>query len=141
MYSDPTIPLPERATRLLVDTLLAVHEAILTFVLGDREVNLSRLTPLLDHLAESATEVQILGSVSEESTASSADSTADTDSNSLKISSTPSVEFGGSLLRTMTNGHQAKVARSGVERHRVHFGGVGKAFEALVKDLEGRHIG
>ncbi|MEW8051437.1 MAG: hypothetical protein AB2792_21115 [Candidatus Thiodiazotropha sp.] len=64
IYSDHNIPLIERATRLLVDVLLAVHDTLLDyFVCNAEELDLSQTGPLLDRFADSITQVRVVGEV------------------------------------------------------------------------------
>jgi Cdc6-like AAA superfamily ATPase len=61
IYSDPTIALSERATRLLVDTLSAVHEQILAAAIERaEEVDLAVVGPVLDQFADAISEVSVL---------------------------------------------------------------------------------
>ncbi len=49
MYADETVPLSERATRLLVDTLSVIHDALFEFFVKRAErLNLSTTGPALD---------------------------------------------------------------------------------------------
>src|SRR5688572_14842626 len=58
LYGDPRRPLSERATGLLVDTLVATHGALLEFfVEHSEELDLARAGPALDELAEAITSV------------------------------------------------------------------------------------
>lgn len=68
LYSDPNIPLAERATRLLVDTLQAVHEQMLNTVVEQDDVfDGSIVFPLLDNYLEAASQVVVSGVVTSES--------------------------------------------------------------------------
>ena len=64
IYSDSSLPLQERATRLLVDTLCAIHDGILTEIIErDNEFDLSTLGPCLDNFADVAAEVIVDGPI------------------------------------------------------------------------------
>ena len=68
VYADTRRAVPERATRLLVDALIALHDALLEAVIQNSdEFDLSVFGPLLDDFAQAATRVQVIGSVEEES--------------------------------------------------------------------------
>jgi hypothetical protein len=56
MYADSTIPLAQRATRLLLDVLGSIHEFLLSYAV-DTGLDLASLGPALDRLAASATEI------------------------------------------------------------------------------------
>lgn len=136
LYSDPNVPLAERATRLLVDTLLAIHERVLDFVIHT-DLNLAALGPRLDALADAATEVAVVGTVTE----------GEDLVNSVKGSRTLGVKVesrGASVnVGTTEEGEsRASFARStsGVARHRVHFGTLRRALEDLSRELEPKRI-
>ena len=64
IYADSSLPITERATRLLVDTYSVIHDHILDHVLqNDNECDLSKYGPLLDELAVSISEIQVVGNV------------------------------------------------------------------------------
>jgi hypothetical protein len=64
MYADPNIPLTERATRLLMDVLTALHNGLYEFLVVYAEnLNLSVTGPLLDAFADSIGEVKVQGAV------------------------------------------------------------------------------
>jgi hypothetical protein len=130
LYSDPNVPLAERATRLLVDTLLAIHERVLGFVI-DTDLNLAALGPRLDALADAATEVAVVGTITEEeglvnSAKGSQALGANVDSRGAGVSAGTSKEAESrvSLARST----------SGVARYRVHFGTLRRALEDLSRD-------
>ena len=131
LYSDSTIPIAERATRLLVDTLSTIHDQILDFVLdNDKKFDLSQIGPILDRLAASITEVQIMGPIEKEQI------------NETKIDS--SNEFGigidskgPSLNLGFEDSKQQKIHErksiSGIEKHRVHFPSLQIEFAEIVR--------
>jgi len=53
IFSDSTIPITERATRLLIDTIAFIHDGIINEVIEDisEKYDLSRLSPLSEKLA------------------------------------------------------------------------------------------
>lgn len=138
IYSDPNIPIGERATRLVMDTLASVHDQLLNFVLeNDSIVDLSTLGPLLDNFATAITEVSISGPVSQEET--------------LKAETKDSTKVGIGINKQdlriqldyeneLKNISEKKVNRSGVERHRIHFGTVRTSIEGIVKALAPKRI-
>jgi hypothetical protein len=67
LYSDSSIRLSERATRLLVDALSVIHERILEYAIeNDKRIDLSKLGPILDVFARAITEVQVIGTAEAE---------------------------------------------------------------------------
>ena len=69
LYSDTSITVEERATKLLVDVLSAIHDQLLDFAIENaNKLDLSIIGPILDGLASSITEVRITGPVEHEET-------------------------------------------------------------------------
>ncbi len=131
LYSDPKVPISERATHLLVDTLLAVHESVLGFVVN-ADVNLAALGPLLDAFADAATEVSVVGTVMEE------EGVVDSSKNAHMVDAMIGTRGSGVFGRTSGEAERrASVTRSteGVVRHRVHFGTLRRALEDLSNEL------
>lgn len=66
LYSDPSVSISERAARLLVDTLTYIHEKLFKFsVDNDKRIDLSQAGPILDRLANAATNVRVVGTTQE----------------------------------------------------------------------------
>lgn len=137
IYSDPTLTLAERATRLLVDVLAAIHDRILTEALAKaEELDLSVLGPLLDNFIDAATNVVVEGTVETVEGISTTQTT--TASDNLDISAASSGVTAALGFAREAKAHAAqdhKVTRSGSERLRVRFGPVGREFERLVRAL------
>ena len=143
IYGDPSIPIRERATRLLMDTLAAIHEQLLNFALDADEgsLNLSQLGPRLDELATASTEVRVVGTIQVEQTCGLARSTerhSEVDI-SASVSGVP-LHVGGGRRRQDEEEHWTRSTESGDIQHRVHFGRVGTALERVVEGLPGRHV-
>jgi hypothetical protein len=68
MYGDPRVPLPERATQLLMDIVQQVHESLFSIATEPDDDTYSGIVPVLDRLAEAAGEVQVIGDMEIEST-------------------------------------------------------------------------
>ena len=60
LYADPSVSISDRATRLLVDTLLELHNGLYDFCVEYSEKHdLSVTGPLLDELGKAITEVRV----------------------------------------------------------------------------------
>lgn len=137
IYSDPRLSLAERATRLLVDTLCAIHNCILNEALEKaEEYDLSRLGPLVDNFIDAATNVVVEGSIEVQESESSARSSV----NGAKV------DIGASLSGIQSSGGfsaenkdqtaaEWRTKREGIEKFRVRFGAVGREFEKLINAL------
>lgn len=140
--ADPSIPLAERATRLLVDTLTFIHESLLNYVIDkDEEFNLSALGPLLDSFADAITEVRVVGSVENEETLGQRNQIQDSTNLGVLLSPTNmNTNFGIQQTQQRENDIQQRFRRSGVERHRVHFGSVQNVLSQIISQLNNKRI-
>ena len=141
IYADPNTPLPERATRLLVDTLIAIQDAVLKRVLEDTEcLDLSQIGPALDAFAEAATELTVEGMVEQECTRSS--TVANNEGSSLRIG----LGAGAPLSLDVEDSQKSQVERggrlrvSGHQRLRVQFGRLARELQRLVDLLPDRKL-
>lgn len=136
IYADPNIPLTERATRLLVDTLIAIQDQILNRVLEDTEtIDLSTVGPLLDIFAAAATELTVEGSIEGESADNISSSTASTSAIKTTIAPTPSFIAGLDYKSEIKSGSVTRVKISGTQRLRVQFGRLTRELQKLVDTL------
>lgn len=120
-----------RGTHLLVDTLEAIHEELLTIAV-DREVtDPDGLLRALDALAEAATGVEVVGEVERETTLGG--STEASSAAGLALSPRPSGSLSAASRRSVT-AHN-RVRRTGVERHRVLFGPLTRALRAVAQSI------
>lgn len=142
LYSDGTIPLAERATRLLMDTLSAVHTELLEAVLDDHfDLNLAEVGPALDELSDAVTEVVVSGLTREERASSSEDKESNGSDLKLGISTTGvngTMSVNTSSKSSIKDEH--KIIREGNIEHRVHFGRVGTALQKVTDVLDHKRI-
>jgi hypothetical protein len=132
LYADTGIPIPQRATRLLLDVLGSIHESLLTYAV-DAAMDLAAVGPALDELASAATEVEVLGEIHVESKQADGKEQQDSTSSKFVLQSKPAVEFGSASALKTSSQFETKVAESGTPRYRVHFGSTSKALAELVK--------
>ncbi len=138
IYADPDIPITERATRLLSDTLAELHEKLLEVVLERaEELNLSELGPKLDLLAKALSEVAVTGAIEQEEIHKSASTDERTERSGINVSvKEANVHLQSSQKDSQSFGHEARLKRSGLARHRVHFGSVQQALESITAILK-----
>lgn len=126
IYGDPSIRISDRATRLLVDTLIYVHENLLTYSINNSDkIDLSQAGPILDQLAASATKVRVVGTT--EKTELAASSTADRSEFGFSGKMSPAslrISAGASSVHEASNLGVSQVAKRGIATHRVLFGDV-----------------
>ena len=126
LYADPLISISGRATRLLVDTLVYVHENLLKFSIeNDDRMDLSQVGPILDRLADAASNVRVVGTTEETMTrvAQSIDKgTAD-----LPVQLAPSslgVDVSAGIEHESSKSHLTQTVQQGIATHRIIFGDV-----------------
>jgi hypothetical protein len=129
MYGDTDVPLPQRATRLLLDVLGSIHESLLTHAV-DAGMDLAAIGPALDQLASAATEVEVQGQVEVESRQVESREQKDSSSAKLSISKELSVQLHSSDESKTGSETETKIAKTGKARFRVHFGSTSKALAA-----------
>lgn len=137
IFSDPNISLSERATRLLSDTLCAIHETILEYIFEKNLVNTTEITELLNDFIDKATSLSIEG-VSEEERGSANHSSMNS---SLGIGVTDkriSANFTCSDKISSDNTERSKV--SGKKTLRIHFGEITKLLSNIVSRLPGKEL-
>jgi len=137
IYADASIPLTQRATRLLVDVLAAIHSSMFEqSVEHDGVVDLGAVGMALDELFEAHSAVKVVGTTTLEATVSAEDSNSAEAKLGFNMGSgTPSfsgeAKVGGADKETVT----AKKIVSGQELPRVNFGSVGHALRKVVEAL------
>ena len=138
VYSDPSLSLAERGSRLFLDVAGAMHEALKTAIysnealsglLGHADVPIK-----LDELASACTEVRLEGS--SEIIDSLKASRSETSGYDVSVSAKPSV--GVSARADGAQELERRSTRTGVQRCYVHFGRLRTAIQALVREL-GKH--
>lgn len=139
IYGDPNRSIPERATRLLVDTLQSIHEGLLHEIVGrSEELDLSQTGPILDSLADETTNVAVVGSIETMESESSEDESGGSVGiqSEFNVSGTASVSGGvSSTSRTNRSSAQSRT-RKGEERCSVNFGGLARVFTRMLQAIE-----
>lgn len=140
IYADVNIPVGERATRLMVDTYLAIHEQILEYVLDCEAIDLSQVTPKLDRFAESATEISVTGDITlqNENHVDTRDENAAT--GSATLSSKPGIDISSTSSTASQRGSSMLRKAEGQETHRVHFGTIQRDLAQLAGTLSQKRL-
>jgi hypothetical protein len=142
IYSDSRLPVAERATRLLADTLVGIHDEILGEVVENaEEYDLSRVGPLLDRFAKAATEVVVEGTIQTELQEEVACAQSERVRGGAALSTSAlssSLEF--TTEDRSLHSELSKIQRAGTERLRVHFGAVGNELQKVIESLPQRQL-
>ncbi|MFT4227057.1 hypothetical protein [Micropruina sp.] len=130
-YSDASLSISERATRLVVDVLSIVHTELLEAAFaGHIDVQVDVLDRMLDHF----TEVLITREIETEVRASERDAQGTRGDARLGITSSGlSAGISVSSDQTLTTAASQRVTASGPVRHRVHFGGVTRSMKQAIQ--------
>jgi hypothetical protein len=132
LYADVAIPIPQRATRLLLDVLGSIHEAFLEYAVITG-MDLAAVGPALDKLASSATEVEVKGEIQRETRELGGQEQQDSSGTKFTLQGKPAAEFSSGVSSKTSSEFETRVAESGSPTYRVHFGSTSNALAGLVK--------
>ena len=129
MYADSSLSAAVRGTHLLVDTLEAIHEELLTATL-EREIgDQAILLPALDALADSATAVEVVGEVERETKIGGSSQS----SGGIELSASFTAK--ASMANRRSVSAESRLRRTGTEQHHVVFGPLNRALRAVIRGL------
>ena len=142
VYSDATLTIPNRATSLLRDLLISVHEELRRKISHDSErLSLHECNQWLTELLDQINQVQVVG---ETETNEQFDQRAKiTACDSVSVDLTPT---SGKLAATAENTSEAEdkhlsaIRQKGVARYHIKFGGVNSTFRSLALALPVKRI-
>ncbi len=143
IFSDETIPIAERSTRLLRDTLAAIHDRLLTLAIeNSATLNLGEVGGHLDAFIDAATETQVIGTIVAEDSAAQESHEAQGLSASLAASlkGGPAASIGADAKQEQTESAQARLQSTGTLRHRVRFGAIGQTLGKIVRSIAPRRL-
>lgn len=142
LFADDSIPLAERATRLLRDTLAALHDRLYSLAIDHADtLNLAEIGQYLDAFFEAATETQVVGTTTDEQ--SSSQNFKQESGSSVNVSATEkslAASLGATNKNEISEGSQNKRQQSGQTRHRVRFGAIGQTLGQISKSISPRRI-
>ncbi len=137
MYADPQIPIAQRATRLLVDVLAAVHSQLFEqAIANDGRVDLGAAGKALDEFFDAHRSVKVVGSTTVE-TSSTAENSYNAEAKVGFAASFNAVSLSGEA-KAADGSKEAVTAKKtvvGQEINRVNFGSVGSATRKVVEAL------
>lgn len=143
VYGDPNLPLRERGTRLLLDTIKVIQDAFATraLELHDDVGDFTQALRLVDDFAdEIVASVKVVGTTATEDATSTSSSATSGSQLSVSLSPTPQLAAGASSADTRGAQTEHRVRREGVEQHRVHFGAVSSLIARLIPALGLRRV-
>ena len=136
IYADNTIPVEERATRLLSDSLSAIHESLLESAVQGDKLDLGQVGPALDDFAASITEVLVKGQIEEQETSETASADSNASGAGFAVGTKAlSIDLHSAVEAKKSESHQTKIQVKGDQVHRVHFGAVGSSLKKITSAL------
>jgi hypothetical protein len=142
IYADASIPLPQRATRLLIEVLAMIHGGLFEqAVEHDGLVNLGTAGSALDELFSAHTTVKVVGTTTVEATSAAENATNAEAKLGFSASLVqPSISGNAGTLLAEKESVSAKKTVSGVEVPRLNFGSVGTALRKIVETLPNKKL-
>lgn len=142
LFADDSVPIAERATRLLRDTLAAIHNSLYQMATAPEEIlNLAAVGVQLDALYEAATQTQVVGTVSTEIQFSQGERIEASSSISASLSpSAATLAASGAAKLETTDSSSEKTQRSGQTAHRVRFGAIGQTLGQITRSAAPRRV-
>jgi len=137
LYADAQIPLAQRATRLLLDVLGAVHEENSRFEQAiTAELDLATMGPILDRLASAITDLEVVGETRRETKQGTHEAQQDSSTLTLKVEQKPGIEAAFTSAQTSSTDTESRLEESGEARYRIHFGSISKILDELTRALD-----
>lgn len=141
LYADTSVPVSERGTRLLVDTLAYVYNVLAGEVLEasySNDHDFSVALRHLDHFGDSLTEVRVTGEEERESRTETENQTTRRGEAGLTVSKAPALSLRSSRESGDRQRVEVRTLSRGPLRHRVHFGAVANSIRGVVESIPGR---
>ncbi|UOX84818.1 hypothetical protein MUY14_23685 [Amycolatopsis sp. FBCC-B4732] len=131
LYANEALAPAQRGTQLLVDTLEAVHDQLLTLAVDGQVPDPDGFLHGLDALVAASTEVEVVGETEQEQTRGAADERR----SGLEASLGRAAGVRGSLRHNASTTASSRRKRTGVEQHRVLFGPLSRALQAVADGI------
>jgi hypothetical protein len=143
LYSDPSISTAERGTRLLLDTLEAIHEKLVDEVLEASEggSDFGEAMNALDRLAEEIVHVEVAGEVEQAERHAMEDRRSSGGSAAIGVSrSGPTISIGTQDATERGERTEIERVQRGEVRHTVRVGAVTRFLAQFVEAMRGRRL-
>jgi len=142
IFGDDSIPLSERATRLLRDTLAVIHDRLFEYAVDNSgRLNLGVVGEQLDAFIDASTETLVSGTVAEETQVSRSEK--DERATSMSLSASLKTFSGAATISDKAEvgaSEQRKTTSSGEVRHRVRFGSIDQALSKIAATIAPHRI-
>jgi hypothetical protein len=142
IFSDSNIPINQRATRLLIDTIAYIHDGIIDHAINDTSdyFDLSKISPISERLADSISDIQVAGTVEVSTSEEQSNNNSNKSSSGIKVS-LKDIELKSDLEVVTSNVDKQGVSikRQGQEYNRVHFSSVYTHLASLTSEIK-KHV-
>jgi len=141
IYTDSNIPITERATRLLIDTLSEIHNDILTIAVdGKYNLDLSIIGNDLDKFAVAITRVHVQGAEVEIVNDEQKTSLSETHIEAEVAIPQPTLRIGANIGNSFSSSIHESVKQTGKIYYTVHFGELRMVLDNLSKNIGQRRL-
>lgn len=141
IYNDTTIPISERATRLLIDVCSAIHHELLEiFTDPSKGWDMSKATSVLNGFVEGFTETRVAGSIEAEESLRASSSQKDNSSITLSTPPMPSGTAGLSYEKATQSESFSRLKSTGTEESWINFNYFSRTIRALADFVKPRRL-
>lgn len=141
IYNDTSLPVAERATRLLIDICSAIHHELLeVFTDPTKGWNLAEATPILDRFVGGFSETRVSGAVEAEAGTKSNEARRYGGSITTKLAIGTSATLGASFENTDQSETSERVMIKGEEQSWIDFGYFSQVVKALAEFVSPRRL-
>jgi hypothetical protein len=140
LWANAELSVAERATRLLMDTFGGIHDALYDQLSTASGVELQKVIPCLNNLADAITEVIVSGTVETEAAQSHSATVGRKESMKATLAATSAAELHSGTETSSSEQSSTRTVQSGVQLHRVHIGRVSNCMRDLALAVAPRQI-
>ena len=141
IYNDPSLPLSERATRLLIDVCSAIHHELLeVFTNPSSSWDLSKATEVLDKFVSGFSETRITGPTEQEGSTRGKQASKEAGGFNATLSKEPSVTISTSYEKLNEGEVTARNKVTGTEESWIDFGFFSQSIRLLASFIAPRRL-
>lgn len=137
VFSDRSLSIAERATRLLRDVLSNIHDQLYESAISNaHRLNLGEIGTLLDAFFDAATSTEVVGIVTTESRVDKSEQQEESSALCASISEkSPALNANSGIKFAQSTAEQNRISSSGTLIHRVRFGAIGQTLGLIAKSI------
>ncbi|MEL7006795.1 MAG: hypothetical protein AAFN93_29315, partial [Bacteroidota bacterium] len=135
IINDTNLPVGERATRLLIDTLAEIQNGILRETFEHDYVDFMKIASKIEELEEKLSEVYVVGQTEHSEKVNKSKESK----GGLRVNF-PKLSFGGEHHKSSNKQTESTLKSTGTEHHRVHFGAISKILNEIIANFNHRKL-